>query len=240
MARKRMIDPEFFLDEGLAFLSPHARLLYVGLWGICDDNYATLPNRPDWIKAQIFPYEAIDTRGLLDELSASSKILLFIDEDKEYWYIKNFMKYQRVDRPSKPKFPQYNEAKLVNPRRGLAEASTNTRPEVKLSKVKLSKEKREVNILSQPPFFARESITEDILQEISDKYGGHTPGFPSFVRSKFDDLCNWEDEKPGRMRGRNWKATLMNWVKRDSLEIRKEAKHAGLKTGIDARGVPGI
>jgi hypothetical protein len=42
------------------------------------------------------------------------------------------------------------------------------------------------------------------------------------VRSKFDDVCNWEDEKPGRMKGRNWKLTLMNWVKRDAIKIRQE------------------
>ena len=60
MARNRMLNPEFWLDEELAKLSPYARLLYMGLWGICDDNYATFPNRPEWVKAQIFPYEKTD------------------------------------------------------------------------------------------------------------------------------------------------------------------------------------
>lgn len=129
MARNRMLNPEFWLDEQLASLSAMARLLYMGLWGICDDNYATLPNRPLWIKAQIFPYETIDTAGLLDELVTSGKLILFTGEDgQEYFFIKNFFKYQKVDRPSKAKYPKFDES------------STITRTEVKLSKVKLSKD----------------------------------------------------------------------------------------------------
>jgi hypothetical protein len=131
MARKRMIDPEFWLDEKLATVSPHARLLFIGLWGICDDNYATLPNRPAWIKAQIFPYENVDTPRLLDELSMTGGLVLFKDENgEEYWFIKNFFKYQKIDKPSKPKYAQFDEH------------STSTPAEVKLSKDKLSKDKK--------------------------------------------------------------------------------------------------
>lgn len=50
MARNRMLNPDFWLDEEIGSLTPFARLLYMGLWGICDDNYATLPDRPEWIK----------------------------------------------------------------------------------------------------------------------------------------------------------------------------------------------
>jgi len=63
----------------------------------------------------------------------------------------------------------------------------------------------------------REDVTELDFQEIFDKYQ-----FPlSFIRSKFDDVCNWEDEKPGRMRGRNWKLTLINWCKRDFIKMKQ-------------------
>lgn len=129
-----MIDPEFWLDEGLAELSAYARLLYIGLWGICDDNYATFPNRPKWIKAQVFPYDSVSIQELLDELSASTHIIKFKENEEEFYYIKNFFKYQKVDRPSAPKYAQFNEKTKI-----LDEDSTRTRPEVKLSKVKLSK-----------------------------------------------------------------------------------------------------
>lgn len=126
MARKRVIDPDFWLDEDLAMLSAYARLLYIGLWNLCDDNYATFPNRPEWIKIQVFPYDQnISITELLLELSSSTRILPFKSDDKEYFYIKNFFKHQRIDRPSKPKYPKYSDP------------STSTRKEVK--EVKLNK-----------------------------------------------------------------------------------------------------
>ena len=44
--RNRMLNSEFWLDEQLAMLPFEARLLYQGLWGLCDDHHATFPNRP--------------------------------------------------------------------------------------------------------------------------------------------------------------------------------------------------
>ncbi len=107
MARRRMIDPEFWLDEDLAKLSAHARLLYIGLWNICDDNYATFPEKIGWLKIQIFPYEEVDIKKLLQELSGSGRILRFDSKGEKFYFIKNFFKYQRVEKPSLPKYPKY-------------------------------------------------------------------------------------------------------------------------------------
>ncbi len=108
-----MLDPDFFLDEEISSLSPHARLLYQGLWGLCDDNYATLPDRPSWIKLQIFPYEQVNVDYLLSEIQRIGKIVLFDHDGKKYWYIRNFFKYQTVDRPSKPKYPEFKRSKEI-------------------------------------------------------------------------------------------------------------------------------
>lgn len=64
----------------------------------------------------------------------------------------------------------------------------------------------------------RELVTEVDFEEIAVKYKVPI----AFVKSKFEDICNWEDERPGKMRGRNWRLTLMNWVKRDSLKIKMD------------------
>jgi hypothetical protein len=134
-----MLNPDFWLDEEVSAVSPHARLLYMGLWGICDDNYATLPDRPDWIKIQVFPYDSVNTRELLDELEKIGKIVKFEYDGKQYWYIKNFFKHQRIDRPSKPKYPKYSSPRVI-----LDEPSTTTRlkgsKEDKISKKASSKE----------------------------------------------------------------------------------------------------
>lgn len=135
-----MLNPEFWLDEEVATVSAHARLLYMGLWGICDDRHATLPDRPEWIKIQIFPYEEVNVRDLLLELERIGKIVKFMHEGKVYWWLKNFLKHQTIDRPSKSKYPVYPSNMGV-----LDEGSTRARPEVKRSEVnytRLPKAKR--------------------------------------------------------------------------------------------------
>ena len=94
----------------------------MGLWGICDDNYATLPDRPEWIKLQILPYDSVNARDLLDELEKIGKIIKFQADGKPHWFIKNFFKHQRIDRPSKPKYPKYSPSRVI-----LDEPSTTTR-----------------------------------------------------------------------------------------------------------------
>ena len=135
MARRRMIDPEFFLDIEMSQVSREARLMFIGTWGLADDNYATLPDEHQWIKAQIFPYEEIDAEKVLNELVKAGKLIRFeTEEDGKKWlYIKNFHKYQKVDHPSAPKYARY-------PQGVLTESSTSPRAQVKLSKVKLSKD----------------------------------------------------------------------------------------------------
>lgn len=135
--RKRMIDPEFWLDEELATVTPTARLLYIGLWGLCDDNYATFPNKPGWIKVQVFPYQSVNIPQLLDELEKIQKIIKFVENDTEYWFIKNFFKYQRVEKPSKAKYPKYSPTS----RGGGGESSTTTPAEEKRSKEKIREKK---------------------------------------------------------------------------------------------------
>ncbi len=57
----------------------------------------------------------------------------------------------------------------------------------------------------------------------------------AFVMSKYDDMVNWH-ESTGKVR-KNWLATLWNFVKRDAIQIRKEANEHVSKRGIDARNI---
>jgi hypothetical protein len=131
-----MLDPNFWLDEELAALPPLGRLLYAGLWGLCDDNYATFPDRPEWIKAQIFPYEKVDVAEMLNKLEQINKIIKFEEGGKSYWFIKNFFKYQRVEKPSSPKYPNYPVP--------VGEESTTTPAQEKRREVKRRENKSDV------------------------------------------------------------------------------------------------
>jgi DnaD/phage-associated family protein len=95
MSRSRNIKPSFFQNEHLAETSPHARLLFIGLWCIADRE-GRLEDRPKRIKVTIFPYEDVDVDSLLNELVTSKGqfILRYKTADDCYIQILNFVKHQ--------------------------------------------------------------------------------------------------------------------------------------------------
>lgn len=145
-----MLDPEFFFDEELATTenSAYVRLFYQGLWCHCDDIFHTLPFKPGWLRANIFPYEQVDVKSLWDALVSTGKIVEFTEEGQMFGWIKNFSKFQRVEKPSRSKYPQYPGSV------GVVGEESVTSP----AKEKLSKEKRsEENVANAPdiPVFER-------------------------------------------------------------------------------------
>jgi len=96
--RIRTIKPEFFEDEKLASLPPHARLLFIGLWGLADKN-GVLEDRPTWIKAKIFPYEegdTVDVSRLLPHLVTGRHLVRYVVDGRPLLMIRNFAKHQRI------------------------------------------------------------------------------------------------------------------------------------------------
>ena len=103
MARKRMIDPEFWSDEQIGHWSFEARLFYIALWNFADDE-GRFKAHPKLLKAQIFPY---DDKLQIDKLKKeiSTKIQWYAVEGLQYGHIHNFLKYQRIDRPAPSRLP---------------------------------------------------------------------------------------------------------------------------------------
>lgn len=56
MSRTRLIRPEFFADELMASASIPSRLVYIGLWTMCDDA-GFFERKPRQIAAALFPYD---------------------------------------------------------------------------------------------------------------------------------------------------------------------------------------
>jgi hypothetical protein len=103
MPRKRMIDPEFWTDEAIGNWGFASRLFYIGLWNFADDSGRFKANL-SLLKAQIFPYdEKIDFEEI--KMDIGSKVLWYEHEYLQYGYIRNFNKYQRIDRPTPSKLP---------------------------------------------------------------------------------------------------------------------------------------
>lgn len=76
MARSRNLKPSFFKNEELAALPMGARLLFAGLWGLADRE-GRLEDRPARIRAELFPFDAVDVEPWLCALAARGFIVRY-------------------------------------------------------------------------------------------------------------------------------------------------------------------
>lgn len=120
MARIRTFKPEFFTDERLGECSLSSRFLFLGTWAEADD-YGNLDRSAKQLKVRIFPFDDLDCEPLLQELLAQGLLVEYSVSEKIYLHIPNFNKHQKIDRPSKPRFPDYDDSLLIQ--RTLAESS---------------------------------------------------------------------------------------------------------------------
>lgn len=139
MARKRMIDPEFWSDEEIGKWSFPARLFYIGLWNFADDD-GRFKAADLLLKAQIFPYDKLINIGKLKK-ELNHKIQWYEVDNLQYGFIRNFLKHQRIERPTLSKLP-------IPPQ--LTDNSPTNRGDVapNIIEVKLSKDKLIEDILS--------------------------------------------------------------------------------------------
>lgn len=162
MPRKRVIDPEFWSDEEIGSWSFQARLFYIGLWNFADDEGKFKAN-DSLLKAQIFPY---DDDVILDDIKKylGDKILWYKVDTFSYGYIRNFNRYQRIDRPTPSKIPNPKE---------LDESSTSPRGSLdpNISKDKIiqgfdefwSKYPRKVGKEQARKAFSKAAVDNDLL-----------------------------------------------------------------------------
>jgi hypothetical protein len=95
VARIRTIKPEFFMDDELAELPIIDRLLFVGIWTLCDCE-GRLDDRPKRIKAQILPFDDCDVSAALQNLHDAGFILRYDADGGKYISVPNFRKHQRL------------------------------------------------------------------------------------------------------------------------------------------------
>lgn len=108
MPRARLIHPEITTDSKLAKLPRDVRLFFIYALTHADDagNFA---DDPDQLKAIVFPYdtdiEAFTIRQFLDMLHERSVYVRYTLGERSYYGIRNFSKWQPIDRPTAPKHP---------------------------------------------------------------------------------------------------------------------------------------
>lgn len=104
MARKRMIDPSIWTDDGMADLTPRQQLLYIGLFSNADDD-GRLKGSPVSISLMMPTVYSPKDRGELAEdlasvLSVMSQVVRYTVDGREYLAFRNFRQWQRIDKPT--------------------------------------------------------------------------------------------------------------------------------------------
>jgi hypothetical protein len=102
--RYRTIKPEFWSDERVGDCSQTARLLFIGCLNFADDN-GNLPRSAKQLKAQVFPYDDLNCEPNVQELITFDLIAEYEVTGVKYLHIKNFLKHQKIDKPSKCTIP---------------------------------------------------------------------------------------------------------------------------------------
>ena len=111
--RIRTIKPEFWRSEDIAALSIEDRLLFIGLWSYVEDN-GVGRDEPQLIQCDLYPLDtfteaSLRTHGGLMRLSQQGLITRYEGPDgRKYLQVNSWDKHQKINRPSKPRLPQYN------------------------------------------------------------------------------------------------------------------------------------
>lgn len=90
----RTVKPELFLDEELGKLSGDHLALFVGLWTQADRE-GRLEERPERLKAVLFPYRPVDVLALLADLDAIGKIARYDVHGVRLVWVCGFKNHQR-------------------------------------------------------------------------------------------------------------------------------------------------
>lgn len=111
MPRIRTIKPEFPQSESMGRVSREARLLFVLLFTIVDDDGRTRGSSR-MLASLLFPYDD-DAAGLidrwLDELEREGCVRRYEVDGSIYLEICNWLKHQKIDKPSKSRLPSFDE-----------------------------------------------------------------------------------------------------------------------------------
>ena len=192
MARRRMIDPNFWQSEDISKLSIRQRLLVVGLFSNADDEGKGRANIP-YIRSIVFPYDDIPVKELAQDLIIIAEIVsicLYEVEGNSYYKFTNWEKWQRVDKPQQSLLPDIPES---------FQSNSGIIPESFLPKGKERKGK-EKNI----------SVFLDVINYLNDKAGtGYKPdtkllcniSMPDYPKVTLDDFKKVIDKKCAEWKG---------------------------------------
>lgn len=105
--RIRSIKPDLWHDEAFGALTVQARLLFIGLITMADDE-GRLRDLPAAIVGHVFPYDSVPPARVdrwLEELSHARLVVRYDVGANSYLALRSWSKHQKVNRPTESQFP---------------------------------------------------------------------------------------------------------------------------------------
>jgi hypothetical protein len=158
--RARLLKPGFFMNEELARLPVRARLLFAGLWCLADRE-GRLEDRPDRIRAAIFPYERVRVDDLLARLEKAGFVKRYQSASTCCIALPQFAKHQR---------PHHRESESTlppEPRQGTAQPQPGLLDPVTRSGKDLDQD-QEITASRPVPFKVYAAIANRVLRQCED------------------------------------------------------------------------
>lgn len=130
MARIRSIKPEFCQSETIGKLSRDARLLFVQLWTLVDDE-GRARGAARMLASLLFPYDddaPILIEGWMGELERVGCIRRYSVSGSSYLDIPQWGVHQKIDHPTKSRLPEFIREPVYNPREPSREIAKPSEP----------------------------------------------------------------------------------------------------------------
>lgn len=112
MARKRMVDPSIWQSEDFSKLSTLAKLVFIGLFSLADDEGRGRAN-PMYLKSSLFPYNedlrSADIEKTLSEISSNMSVVFYSCDGSSYYSLLSWYSFQRIDKPTSSQLPAFDE-----------------------------------------------------------------------------------------------------------------------------------
>lgn len=228
MARKRMIDPNIWQSEDFSKLSTLGKLVFIGLFSLADDEGRGRCN-PVYLKSTLFPYEegirSADIDKTLSEISSNMSVIFYSCDGSNYYSLYNWNVWQKIDRPSQSKLPEYDEKTM---QRLFVDNSSNVRRGVSPNRKEDNKKEKEENRNKIVEIYNATCTKLSKTQKLTEKRKKSIDAFlKEFTIEQFQSVCkiaNASDFLTGN-NDRGWKADFDFIIKADKSTAILEGKY---------------
>lgn len=206
MARSRNIKPGFFTNDVLGELPALTRLLFAGIWTICDRE-GRLEDRPKKIRAEVLPYDQCDADEMLQSLHEAGFIKRYTAGGKSVIQVLAWAEHQN---------PHIKEAASTLPAPDQHHTSTVLAP------VKSSPSPEQAGLI--PSSLIPDSLNSDSVPDGTD---GESVGQRAESKYPVEFEAVWQayPDRPGRSKADTHKA----WKARRKEGVAVEVLKAGVE-----------